>query len=72
MAVHPGLLETTLSKTWMENGCPRSVRPLGLPLLRCLYRWIFLKPERVTASILYAATAPASEVLLERVGIEIM
>ena len=58
VAAHPGLLQTELAHKWLHNGCPRILRPVGIPAINFLFPRVFLPPEYAVQTILHAATAP--------------
>lgn len=62
VAVHPGLLQTQLAKGWLQNGCPKLLRPIGIPFINFIFPLTFLPAEYGVQSVLYAATAPAEKV----------
>ncbi|KAK9824442.1 hypothetical protein WJX72_010272 [[Myrmecia] bisecta] len=62
VAVHPGLVDTTLARTWFRNGCPRFLAPLGLPILERLFPYCLIPTALAAQTVLFAATAPASQV----------
>ena len=62
VAAHPGLLQTELAHKWLHNGCPRFLRPVGLPVIDFLFPKVFLPPEYAVQTILRAATDPAEKV----------
>lgn len=62
VAAHPGLLRTDLARKWLHNGCPRLLRPLGIPIIDFLFPRVFLPPEYAVQTILHAATAPGEMV----------
>lgn len=58
VAAHPGLLQTDLARKWLHNGCPRLLRPFGIPIIDFLFPRVFLPPQYAVQTILHAATAP--------------
>lgn len=58
VAAHPGLLQTELALKWLHNGCPRFLRPVGIPVINFLFPRVFLPPEYAVQTILQAACAP--------------
>eukprot|EP00891_Asterochloris_glomerata_P003953 jgi/Astpho2/3953/fgenesh1_pg.00063_%23_19_t len=57
-AVHPGLIDTDLARSWMRNGCPRPLRRVLHPLLDIMFPFILLPPRHAAATLLWAASAP--------------
>lgn len=64
VAAHPGLLQTELAHKWLHNGCPRFLRPVGVPIIDFLFPKVFLPPEYAVQTILRAATAPDDQVYI--------
>ena len=67
-AVHPGLIDTDLARSWMRNGCPCPLRRVLHPLLDVLFPFILLPPRHAAATLLWAASAPHRTVSLHDAG----
>ena len=67
-AVHPGLIDTDLARSWMRNGCPRPLRRVLHPLLDIMFPFILLPPRHAAATLLWAASAPHRMVSLHDAG----
>lgn len=64
VAVHPGLIDTELARGWMTHGdvAGRLFRPVVAALLTPLMPYILLPLEHAVNTVMFAATAPASQV----------
>jgi WW domain-containing oxidoreductase len=59
VAVHPGIVDTDLARTYFLNEVPRLLRPLVRPLFEWVLFPVCLKtPEAAAESLMYAATMP--------------
>lgn len=64
VSVHPGLIDTHLSRNWIQEGdvLGRVMRPLVNLFMRPLLSWILLPVSFGVRSVLFAAGASAEEV----------
>lgn len=63
LAVHPGLVDTQLARTYFKQSVYKPLQPLTTPLLDHLLCPLFLRTTRTAARlVLLAATAPGKEV----------
>lgn len=64
VAVHPGLIDTDLARGWMTQGdvAGRLLRPVASAVLTPLMPYILLPLEHAVNTVMFAATAPASQV----------
>eukprot|EP00887_Chlorella_sp_A99_P008263 scaffold12.g8263.t1 len=62
VAIHPGLVDTWLARTFFKQCCPEFLRPVTDPLLDHVLCPLFLrKPASAARTVLLAATAPEEE-----------
>eukprot|EP00898_Chlorokybus_atmophyticus_P000912 jgi/Chlat1/1821/Chrsp138S02147 len=54
VAVHPGLVDTTLARNYFLDRTPRPLQPL----LQCCFRFLLRTPQDAAASVLFALTSP--------------
>lgn len=64
VAVHPGLVDTQLARSWLTGAdvAGRAAHRFVAPITRRLAPWLLIKPQRAVQTLLYAATAPRDEV----------
>lgn len=64
VAVHPGLVDTQLARSWLTGAdvMGRAGQQFVAPVARALAPWLLIRPEKAVESLLYAATAPSQQV----------
>ncbi len=64
VAVHPGLVDTQLARSWLTGAdvMGRAGQRIVAPVARALAPWLLIRPEKAVESLLYAATAPSQQV----------
>lgn len=76
MAVHPGLIQTSLAHGWLTGADIASslLQPITAAILTAVSAAILEPPERAAKTVAYACTAPATEAsfchVLIRIGIQ--
>lgn len=62
-AVHPGIVNTNLARSYFLNEVPRVLKPVAVPILESVFFPYFLRTtEAAAATVLFGSLAPDQEV----------